>query len=465
MPPRVALPDMSKFVGRTAVELAALVRSGQATAEAVVAEHLARARSIDADVNALTVNRGERALNDARAVDRDPQRGERPLAGVPVVVKDSIDVAGEMTRYGSRGGPTEVVPHDEASVARLRAAGAVIIAKTTMSELGAWPFTESAAWGWTRNPWNLDRSPGGSSGGCAAAVSLAAAPLALALDGGGSIRVPSACCGLVGIKPGTGVVPISSHPAITWYELAEQGPMATTVSDMALMLDVLAGTTTHRDVSLPRPLRVALSLRSPALGVTLDPRIRDAVLQTGYMLEQAGHRVHRVDPPYPLLLALPFLRRWLGGIADGADLLNAEWLEPRTRRLAALGRILRPFGAPRPRSVESFRHRMSAWFADYDVLLCPITATPPPNLGAWDRLGALRTLVAATRFMAYAPPWNLAGFPSASVPSGELVEGVPVGVQVVAPQGAESVIVSLAYQIEQLRPWQRHAAPIAVPAT
>lgn len=450
---------MNSFIGLSATEISALVRTGQATAEAVVAQHVARASRVDGDVNMLTVNLRDRAMADARALDARPDKAELPLAGVPVFVKDSIDVKGEMTRCGSRAGSQEIVPHDEMSVARLREAGAVIIGKTTMCELGAWPFTESAAWGFTRNPWSPDRSPGGSSGGCAVAVATASAPLALGADGGGSIRIPAACNGLFGLKPGRGVVPISSLPSANWYGLAEQGPMATTVADAALMLDILAGTVRYRDVKPRENLRIALSLRSPALGVSLDPRIRDAVLATGYALERAGHKIFRADPPYPLTVALPFIRRYLAAIADATDTMNPKWLEKRTRHLAALGRLLRVFGPPCERASACLRGRLDGWFADYDVLICPVTATPPPLIGAWDRLCLSRTLIASTRFMAYTPPFNLAGYPCASVPTGEQVEGVPVGIQLVAPQGGESTLLGLAAHLEQLRPWPRHAPP------
>jgi amidase len=445
------------FIGRSAVELAALVRGGEATAEAVVAEHLAHARRVDGDLNMVTVTRGERALADARAVDAHPRRDSLRLAGVPVVVKDSIDVAGELSRHGSRGGSSVAASVDDPTVARLRAAGAVVIAKTTMCELAIWPFTESKAWGWTRNPWQLDRSPGGSSGGCGAAVAAGAAPLALGADGGGSIRIPSAVCGLFGLKAGSGVVPASEVPGSNWYGLTELGPMATTVADAAVMLDVLAGTDRFAEVPDAGRLRVAISLQPPVPGVGLDPRVRDAVLWTGYALEQAGHRVFRADPPYPLTLGLPFLRRWLAAIADQADLMDARWLEPRSAQLAAVGRFLRVFGAPCPASAARWRERMNAWFSDYDVLLSPVVASPPPSLGYWDGKGLLSTLWSATRFMAYTPPWNLAGFPSASVPTGERVDKVPVGAQLVGPQGSEAFLLSLAAQLERIRPWARHA--------
>ncbi|MBI4410088.1 MAG: amidase, partial [Gemmatimonadetes bacterium] len=326
------------LVGQPATALAALVRAGEVSPVEVVRAHLAQIEAMDSLVGAFQLVRAERALREAGALAMRPDLAALPLAGVPIAVKDNVPVAGEPLRAGSRATPDTAWEADHEIVRRLRAAGAIVVGKTSVPELCIWGTTDSA-YGTTRNPWDLDRTPGGSSGGSAAAVAAAMVPLAHGNDGMGSIRIPAAACGLFGLKPGAGVVP-AELGTNSWFGLAENGPLATAVDDAALMLSVLADRPELRHVAAPeRPLRFAVSIHSPAPGVKVDDEYAAAAFQIGKMLSALGHRVEPADPPYPVRYAVAMLSRWCAGAALEAELLDGGWLEPRTRRHAQAGRL------------------------------------------------------------------------------------------------------------------------------
>jgi amidase len=455
-----------RSVGDTAVGIAAAVRAGELSPVEVVEAHLERIATLDGRVHAFQLLRAEEVRAEALALAERPDLAELPLAGVPVAVKDNVDLAGAPTRNGSAATGTGAAAADGEPVRRLREAGAMLVGKTTVPELSLWPFTESEAFGATRNPWSLDHTPGGSSGGSAAAVAAAMVPLALGADGGGSIRIPASNCGLVGIKPGLGVVAFPGGGVSTLGGMSEFGPLATSVADLGLCLDVLAGATTFRAVRPPdRPLRVGVSAKAPAVGVKVDPQVRAALDATVAALRDAGHQVADADPPWRNTDAAPFLHRFLAGAAGDAD--GADWkaLEPRTRAEARAGRLLRrarpiPDGPP-----ARVLARYQAWFQDHDALLTPTLAAPPLRLGAYQGKGFARTLLGVTPYMPFTPSLNLVGFPAASVPAGSSRDGLPVGVQMVAARGGEALLLSLARQLETLRPWPRHAPLEPLPAS
>ena len=376
-------------VGLSAKEIAELVRSGHVKASEVVAEHLRQVDRVEPALSALLSQRPKKAMAEAAQLEQREDLKELPLAGVPVTIKDSVDVAGEPTRLGSLATPEGPREADDELVLRLRQAGCVVIGKTRQPELGIWHFTQSNL-GVTRNPWNLDRTPGGSSGGAAASVASGMAPIAQGSDGGGSIRIPAAFSGLFGIKPGPGLVPIPGGLAEHWFGMTQWGPLATTVSDASLMLDILAGTTRFRDVVAPtRPLRLALSTRPPAAGVRVDREVRLAVEASADALREAGHTITVTDPPYSLEFPLYFFHRFLAGIAREVDDLHLpmEKLEPRTQRMARIGRYLNRYH-PVPRDgLERPLSRFMTWFDDYDVLITPTTAQPSAPAAGWDRKG------------------------------------------------------------------------------
>src|SRR5215216_1669808 len=254
-----------RYVGETAVGIAAAVKAGRVSPTEVLEEHLERIAALDGRLGAFRLVRAEEVRAEARALEGRDDLGRLPLAGVPVAIKDNLDLAGCPTRNGSAATSPEPAAADDELVRRLREAGALLVGKTSVPELCLWPFTESEAFGVARNPWSLDHTPGGSSGGSAAAVASAMVPVALAADGAGSIRMPASNCGLVGIKPGPGVVPFPPDGLSTWARMSEFGPLATTVADLGLALDVLAGGDAYRAVARPdRPLRVGGAARPPA---------------------------------------------------------------------------------------------------------------------------------------------------------------------------------------------------------
>jgi amidase len=455
-----------RYVGETAVGIAAAVRAGRVTPTEVLEEHLERIAALDQRLGAFQLLRTEEVRAEARALEDLGDLDGLPLAGVPVAVKDNIDLAGTPTRIGSAATSQEPATTDAELVRRLREAGALLVGKTSLPELGLWPFTESEASGVTRNPWSLDHTPGGSSGGSAAALASAMVPIALADDGGGSIRIPASNCGLVGIKPGLGVVPFPVGGASALCGMNEFGPLATTVADLGLLLDVLAGTDAYRSVAPPgRPLRIGVTAKPGAVGAKVDAQVRTALDTTAALLRDAGNQAVAADPPWRNGDAGPFLHRFFAGVAEEAAVLDEAALEPRTRAEARAGRILRrtrPVPSGPPARVLA---RYQAWFEDHDVLLCPTLAQPPLRIGAYRGKGMARTILGLTGYMPFTPPFNLVGFPAASVPAGTSADGLPIGVQLAAAPGGEALLLSLVRQLETLRPWPRHAPLEPVPAS
>ncbi|HEY2044328.1 MAG TPA: amidase family protein [Jatrophihabitans sp.] len=443
----------ARFAGTSAIRIADLVGSGAVSPLDVVEDHLARISELDGELHAFQVVRAERARAEAAMLARRFDLNHLPLAGVPVAVKDNIDVAGEPTRHGSAATSSSVATADDELVRRLRDAGAIVIGKTTMPEFAIWGFTESAAYGVTRNPWDPARSPGGSTGGGAVAVSAGMAALALGSDCGGSLRIPAAYCGLVGFKPATGVIPIAGGAAQHWYGLTVFGPIAATVADAALAVDVLAGRSPQPVGGAPRPLRIGVLVKSPSPPSTLHAVMRVAVQSAVAQLEAGGHAVTPAHKRYPAQLIPWWERRWFAGIAEDAERLAAgrfDQLEPRTRTMVRRGRLLLRTGGPRPGPATRWRAKAAQWFDDFDVLLTPMVATPAPQAGTMTGRGYLGTLLPAAKGIPYGQAWNLAGFPAISMPVGLDEAGMPVAVQLVAPPGREHLLLSLAQELEQV---------------
>jgi len=437
------------LTGLPALEIAAAVRERRLTPEAVIRAHLDRIDAADPAVRAFQAVRRDGALADAEALGRRDDLADLPLAGVPVAVKDNIDVAGLPTRHGTAATPAAPATRDDELVRRLRAAGCIPIGKTQMPELAIWPFTEPAAFAATCNPWDLSRTPGGSTGGGAAAVAAGMAALAIGSDGGGSIRVPAACCGVVGLKPGTGVVPLAGGAVQHWHGLTAFGPLARSAADAAAALGIMAGEPSPGTLLPPRPLRIAVSARHPALGARVAPVVRASLNEAAALLRDAGHTVIEARPPYPANLGLRFSSRWLAGIAEDARGLPAAALEDRTRAMVRRGQ--RAARRVKPAAADPFAARAAQWLGDYDVLLTPVLARAAVPLGTWSGRGWVRAMLGVGNWL-YTTPWNLAGLPAASVPFGS-DHGLPLGLQIVAPAGRERTILALAAQIEQLRPW------------
>jgi amidase len=448
---------MTTTTAPTAVEIAAEVRAGTLTARRAVEEALDRIEESQRLTNAWQVVRREAALAEADAVDGRADRFALPLAGVPVAIKDNVPVAGEPMRDGSAGSDPAPQERNHEVVKRLRAAGAVVVGLTRVPELCIWGATDSV-FGITRNPWDPQRTPGGSSGGSAAAVASGAVPIAHGNDGMGSIRIPAACCGLVGLKPGRGVVP-SALGAASWHEMAENGPLATTVADAALMFSVLAGEPSYAEVGSPGMLRLAVSTQAPAVGIPVSPEWASAARRTARALRDAGHRLTERTPNYPTtLMSTTALSLWTTGTAADADLLaDPTKVEKRTARHVAIGRQLARRGHPKSGPRDRWRALAERFFAHTDVLITPTLAQPPIEAKAWSQGGWLATMQANARFAPFAAPWNMAGWPAMSVPAGLDGAGRPLGVQLVGRPGSESTLLALAAQIEEIQPWTRVA--------
>ncbi|MEU9060874.1 amidase [Streptomyces sp. NPDC048430] len=474
-PVRPAEPPVQPGLTDCARELA----EGRTTSAALVAAALARIEASRHTLNAFRQLRTEAALAEAAEADRRLEAGERlPLLGVPVAVKDDTDVAGMPTYFGCDGALPPATEDSEA-VRRLRAAGAVVVGKTNSCELGQWAFTEGAAFGVTRNPWSTAHTPGGSSGGSAAAVAAGLVPAALGSDGAGSIRIPAAWTHLVGIKPQRGRV--SVHPNSDAFQgLTVNGPLARTVADAALLLDAAAGPhpqDPHRPPAVdasaaarrdPGRLRIGLSLRPPPT-LTRNaphPEVLRAVTALAEVLARLGHHVEEAHPRYGLI-GLSFVPRATAGIAELAALHpEPALLDARTRSALRTGTRLggRIVRAARAREVRQHA-RIGAFFDTargghgYDVLLTPTTAAPPPRVGAFDRLSAWRTDLAMTSACPYAWPWNVLGWPGVNVPAGFTRDGLPLGAQLLGPSRSEARLISLAAQLEADRRWYEHRPP------
>jgi amidase len=448
------------------VRLAELVREREVSSRELVELCLGRIERFEPELNAFRIVMAERALIDADQADGRIGAGDdRPLLGLPIAVKDEEDVAGEVTGFGTDAhGPPAT--RDSDFVRRLRAAGAVIIGKTNLPELAIMGSTEGPAFGVTRNPWDVSRTPGGSSGGSAAAVAAGLVPAATASDGAGSIRIPASNCGLVGLKPQRGR--ISLAPAVEkWHGLSVAGFNTRTVADTALLLDAVAGPSPEPSyvAAAARPpgtLRVALSTRPVAPG-PVDSEVRAAVHATGEVLRSLGHAVEQRDPDYGLALA-GTMPRYLRGISDdAAAIARPERLQRRTRGFARVGRLVPDAMLARARREEaSHAERINRIFEHADVLVAPIAAKPPVGAAQWEGLGAVRTLIEMAMTYPFASVWNMIGQPACAVPAPSLsADGLPIGVQLVGPPDSEGLLLSLAAQLEAEIGWPARRPPVS----
>ncbi|MFB6812198.1 amidase [Streptomyces sp. NPDC056387] len=452
------------------VDTARALAEGGVSSRRLTEEALARIEAAQPGLNAFRTVRTESALAEADEADRRLAAGERlPLLGVPVAVKDDMDVAGEPTAFGCAG---EFPPKtaDSEAVRRLRAAGAIIVGKTQTPELGQWPFTEGPAFGDTRNPWNPAYTPGGSSGGSAAAVAAGLVPAALGSDGAGSVRIPAAWTHLVGVKPQRGRISTWPEPE-SFHGLTVNGVLARTVADAALLLDAASGqhpgdlhhpapvSAVEATRRTPRRLRIALSfgMAFTATPKSLDPEVRSAVERLAGRLESLGHEVVPQDPRYGQI-GLTFVPRATRGVRDWASRVpDPALLDPRTHEAMRTGRILGGLPLRVSRRAEArLRRRVGEVFDRFDVVLTPTTATPPLRIGALAGLGAMATDRAMIAACPYAWTWNVLGWPGVNIPAGFTTTGLPMGAQLLGPEGAEPLLLSLAAQTEAAEDWARH---------
>jgi amidase len=425
-----------------------LLRSGQLTAVELLDICFERIDRYDGRIGAFRVLFRDRARAEAEAAAADPGAG-KPLLGIPFAVKDNIAVAGHAPSMGT-GSPEPVAARDAELVRRLRAAGAVIVGATRLPELALWPFTESATWGTTRNPWATDRTPGGSSGGSAAAVAAGFVAAAHASDGGGSIRIPAACCGLVGLKPTRGLVPLAPDEE-HWHGLSVAGCLTRTVQDTAHVLKVMTDGALDVDTGTePGPLRVAWSVKG-AVPTPVDPAVRrglDAVLD---VLRDLGHQVAEATPSYAGVQE-SFLTRYARGTRDDlVRLVDPSRTEQRTRAVASMGAKMPNALLARARRLgEEAAARLATLPGDADVLVLPTIPHPALPVGA---MTGLRTLALAGRLTPFTAPWNVTGQPALSLPAGQTEDGLPVAVQLVGRPHGEGLLLQVAAQLERRLGW------------
>lgn len=439
-----------------------MLAAGTVTATELLETYLDRIARLDPQLRCYRVVLADTARQEAADAQRRLDAGERlPLLGVPIAVKDDVDIAGQTTTYGtSAHGPAAT--QDAEVVRALRVAGGVIIGKTAVPELLMMPFTESVSFGATRNPWDVSRTPGGSSGGSAVAVAAGLASLALGSDGGGSIRIPSTWCGLFGLKTQRGRVSLAPHDD-AWCGLSVNGPIARSVTDAAVFLDA---TTTQPGAEggfvataarNPGRLRIALSTKvPPPLMVKCGKEQKAAVRQAGELLRGLGHHVIVRDPDYPpTAISGHYLPRYFRGIYDDARALpHPERLEARTRNMARIGRLvsdrlMAAVSAGDPPVIS----RIQSLFDDVDVLVTPANATGPARVGAYQRRGAVSSLLRVARHVPFFEIWNLTGQPAAAVPWGLDRDGLPFGIQLIGRPYDEATLLALSAQIESARPW------------
>ena len=446
---------------------AELVRRGEVSSRELVELALDRIDTLDPELRAFVAVYPDRARVEADRADARRARGEAgALLGVPIAVKDEFDLEGEVTGRGTSAfnAPAAV---DAEVIRRLRDAGAVLVGKTAMPELGLWPFTESLACGVTRNPWDHERTPGGSSGGSAAAVAAGLVPAALGVDGAGSIRIPAACCGLFGLKPQRDRVPRTPHDRDGSHWICF-GTLTRTVRDTALMLDVLAdpdagGTWEDAARTPPGPLRIGVAATFPAgTRGRLSAEVAAAVQDTATLLSSLGHDVFEADTGFlvrdvPTTLGLLFR-----GVHEFvAEVQRPQRLERRTRALARPGALIGAGLLDRlPRAEQAMVARVLERFKQFDVLLTPVTSEPAVPAQLMEGRGATATFLWESSWVPFTVLWNQTGQPAASVPAGFTRDGLPLAVQLVGRPHSDRTLLALSAQLEEARPWATRRPPI-----
>jgi amidase len=484
------LADDTRWLDATAQ--AELISTRDATSTELVDGAIERIERHDGAINAVIMRWFDRARAQAEAFDELPLHAEQrtaPFAGVPFLLKDlGNHVAGLPLTSGNRAA-LEAMPlstHDSNLVVKFRDAGLITLGRTNSPEFGSLPVTEPLAYGPTRNPWNTGHTPGGSSGGAAAAVAAGMVPVAHASDGGGSIRIPASCCGLVGLKPTQGRV--SMGPERDESGLSTQLCVSRTVRDTARMLDVVSGPGVGDTVIAPAPtrpyveelgadpgrLRIGLLDTHPTGGALHDDCI-DAVRSAASLLEGLGHDVTLGHPPVLEDREFPrrFAAMWATLMAVGIDALGAilgremtaDDIEPvNWAQGEYAGHLSATEYATALAAVSQYRRQVHQWWADgWDLLLTPTVAAPPLPIGALydadDGIAADNAMapsIRAGQFVPFTPPFNATGQPAISLPLQRNQTGLPIGVQWVAAYGREDVLIRIASQLEAAAPWSQH---------
>lgn len=444
---RTSSHSTESLLSATALEQARLIRERRVGVEELVELYLGRIERLNPRLAAFVSVFGTRARAEARRKDRRRPAGALPpFWGVPTGVKDLNMVRGSFAKMGSRAWRWLWTPIDDLTVTALRRAGFVLLGKLSTSELALMPVVETDLHAPTRNPWNDEHTAGGSSGGSGAAVAADLLPIAQGSDGAGSIRIPAALCGLVGMKVSRGRVP-NPHHRVDRFAMSAIGPLARDVDDAAAMLDALRGVDPASSSSWlraattpPRPLRIRVVTDAP-VGRT-DPEVAAAVRRMAGQLADLGHHV---EEGTPLRAEIgEFLPIYQQGAA-GAPVLCERALQPVTRWLRDAGRRL-PRGAART-AFGTLVDRTTRWYGDTEVLLTPTTPVPAPHVGAWRDLPPDQAFEQAAPLGAFTAAWNMTGQPAISLPAGLTSAGLPIGAQLVGRAGEDETILALARQV------------------
>ncbi|HEX7300405.1 MAG TPA: amidase [Solirubrobacteraceae bacterium] len=472
------MPDL---LFRPASELAALVRAGELSSRELVQASLDRIDALDPELNAFVDVFHDDALAAADAV---APGDTRPFAGVPIAIKNNRAIAGRRLTFAADFFGDWEAPYDHNVVRRLKEAGFVVVGTTTLPEWGILPWTNTKRFGPTRNPWDPARTSGGSSGGSATAVAAGMVPIAHANDGGGSTRIPAACCGLVGLKPQRNR--ISPAPELAESFLSADGVLTRSVRDTALALDVLAGTETGDGSWAPPPaepfavaagrrpqrLRVAV-VTNPPIEAPLDPVRAEAARQAGRLLGGLGHHVEETEAPWrddsllsaftALFAPLVMLQVAFGRILQGREPTEHE-MEPVSWALwqlvSGMPALESHLAAAR---LQLFARRLLSWMAQYDVIVAPALAEAPVLLDEvdWRTDDPMGLFTRSAAFTPYTAVANVTGQPAIVVPLAEHA-GLPVGVQLFGRPAGEAELLAIATALEEAQPWaQRHPQPAA----
>ncbi len=480
------MPD-SDLMFRSARELASMVRAGELSARELVQCSLDRIEELNPSLNAFVQIDGERAL---AAADEVKPGDARPFAGVPIAIKNNRAVSGLRVTIGCSLLADHVADHDANITRRLKEAGFVIVGTTTLPEYGILPVSEARLFGPTRNPWDLARTPGGSSGGAAAAVASGMVPVAHGNDGGGSIRIPAACCGLVGLKPARGR--ISAAPERGEAPLDVDGVLTRTVADTAAILDVLAGYELGDATWAPppaepfaaaaamtggpggRPLRIAATTLPPVADATVDPLCAGAVADAAELLRSLGHEVEEVEPPWQIeglsqLFGAVFsihiaLQIVYSGMVAGRE-PAAEDMEPMSWAIHSMTQQINSVqGLGLEIQLQALTRQLVAFLAPYDALLTPALAERPLPIGTLDTAAPdpMATFTRSGLFTPFTPVFNASGQPGISLPLFHGEDGLPLAVQLVGRPAQESVLLALAAQLEAACPWAERRPGLVV---
>ena len=473
----------SDLMFRGATELAEMVRSGEVSSRELVETSLERIEELNPALNAFVDVDAERALVAADAVRPGDQR---PFAGVPTAIKNNRPVQGLRLTYGCGLMAENMCQYDHNVTRRLKDAGFVIVGTTTLPEYGILPVSEARIFGPTRNPWDLERTPGGSSGGAAAAVASGMLPVAHGNDSGGSVRIPAACCGLVGLKPSRGR--ISAAPELGDSSLGIDGMLTRTVADTAAILDVLAGYEpgdatwapppaqpfTQSAASAPGPLRIAATTLPPVPEAVVDPICAQAVSDAAELLRSLGHEVEEVEPPWQddglrELFGVVFSNHialsigYSGAVAGrGVGGISSEDMEPMSWAIFSMMQGLSAIeGMGAAVRLQQFARRLVSFLAPYDALLTPALAERPLPIGTLDTAAPepMSTFTRSGLFTPFTPVFNASGQPGISLPLYHGEDGLPLAVQLVGRPAGEGALLALAAQLEAALPWaQRRPA-------